>query len=219
MEGSRQQRHRNTALLLIGAGLFLLLQKWVGFGTLAALLLLILGVYRIAAEGDKKGFAIAGIGAVILISRHFMVIVAFVLVSLGLFYMNNRRIRRDGAHIRKHKLADRFKRDKDPWILRNMSLWNVVGEMNLDLSLAMPEQRETTLVLQGILGDIDILLPEDWGVDVSVSVGFGRMNVLGEQETGILNKIEWRSPRYEECEHKVKLIISYAVGDIDIRML
>lgn len=219
MEGSKNHRNRNTALLLIGAGLFLLLQKVLSFPTLVALLLLTLGLYRIRVIGDKKGYVAAGIGVIIVISSHFTVIMAIILISLGIFYIRSKQLHRDDAYVRKHKLVESLKRDKDPWVLRNMSVWNIVGEMNLDLSLAMPEQQETTIVLQGIFGDIDILVPDDFGVSVSATVTFGQINVHHEKDIGMLNKIEWQSANYMQSEHKVKLIIFYLVGDIDIKKL
>ena len=38
----------------------------------------------------------------------------------------------------------------------------------MDLSLAILEQKETTVILQGVVGDIDIKVPEDIGVSVTV---------------------------------------------------
>jgi len=219
MEGSKNHRNRNTALLLIGAGLFIVLEKVVSFSTLVALLLILLGVYWIRSLSRKKGYVAIAIGAVILVSQHFLLVIAIILISLGLFYMKTKQMHRHGSYMRKQKIIESVKRDKEPWVLHSMSMWNIAGEMNLDLSLAMPETEETTIVLQGILGDIDILVPDHYGVHVSASIVFGEISVHHEKDTGVLNKIEWQSANYEHSEHRVKLIISYLVGDIDIKLL
>lgn len=219
MEDTKNHRHRNTALLLISAGLFVLIYNLIGSVTIVALVLIIAGIYRIRMFNDKKGFIIAIVGAFVLISSHFVIVLAAILISLGFFYMKSKQMHRDESYYQKHNIVESFKRDKEPWILRNMSMWNIVGEMNLDLSLAMPEQEETTIVLQGILGDIDIMVPRDYGIHVSASATFGKLNVFHQQETGVLNKSEWQSPDYAQCETKIKIIIYYVVGDVDIKLI
>jgi lia operon protein LiaF len=121
--------------------------------------------------------------------------------------------------MQKHKLMESMKWDKSPWVLKNMSVWNIIGEVNMDLSLAIPEQKESVVILQGIIGDIDIVVPEDMGVSVQSSLMFGQVDVAREKEAGLLNKVAWQSPNYETSEQKVKLIVSYIVGDVDIKVM
>ncbi|MFK7697514.1 cell wall-active antibiotics response protein LiaF [Paenibacillus sp. HJGM_3] len=213
------ERNRNTALVLIAAGLFILLNHYVSFFTTAALVLVLLGLYKIRSSPDKSGYWILGIGVVIFISGHFHFVLAIVLMSLGLFYISSKRAHRGEGHYQKHNLIESIKWDKESWVLKNASLWNIIGEIYIDLSLAIPEQKETTLVLQGVLGDVDIIVPEDLGVSVNASVIAGQIDVVREKETGVLNKIVWESPNYATSDTKVKLMISYLVGDIDIKVV
>jgi lia operon protein LiaF len=214
----KQLRFRNTAYLLIGAGVFLLLQHWLGFFNLAAAMLVGLGVYRIRTVGDRRGYVVAAIGAVVLATTHFNVLVMIVLFSLAVFYLQSRKVRsQDGMFTHNHKLIASLKLDQEPWVLRSMGWWSLVGELRLDLSLALPEQEETTIVLQGLIGDVDIKAPaEDLGVWVTASVLVGQIQVPDNNQAGVLSKAEWRSPNYETCDRKVKIVISYLVGDIDI---
>ena len=228
MEGTKNRRNRNTALLLIGTGFFLLMQKWMSFGTIVALLFLLLGVYLIAAGGDKKGYFLTGIGVVILFSEHLLAVMLILLVLAVLFYMKNQKRPREDFYLKKHiddfymknhKLAESIRRDRDPWVLRNMNLWNIFGEVNLDLSLSIPEQEETVIEIEGIFGDIDILFPEHYGVKINASVLFGQVSVHDEKEAGMLAKVSWQSPNYAVSEHKVNFHIFYVVGNIDMKML
>ena len=97
-----------------------------------------------------------------------------------------------------------------------MSLWHAIGEVNADLSLSIPEEKQTIVLLQGVMGNVRLTLPEDYGVEIEASVLFGRINLLGEQDNGMMNKLIWRTPGYESSEYKVKFIISYIVGDLNI---
>lgn len=210
-------RNRNTAIVLIAAGLFILVEHYVNFFTIAALLFIALGIYKIRSSPDKTGYVILAVGIILLFSGHFTFIVSVVLISLGLFYMKSRRAHRDDAYTQKQSLLESFKRDKEPWELKNMSMWNAVGEIYMDLSLVMLEEKETTIVLQGVLGDVDIIVPEFIGVNVNASALIGQIKAGDEKETGLVNKVVWQSPNYEACDQKVKLLVSYVVGDIDIK--
>jgi len=210
-------RNRNTAIVLIAAGLFILIEHYVSFFTIAALLFIALGIYKIRSSPDKTGYVILIVGVILLFSGHFTFILSVVLISLGLFYMKSKQAHRDDAYTQKQSLLESFKRDKEPWELKNMSMWNVVGEIYMDLSLVMLEEKETTIVLQGVLGDVDIIVPEFIGVSVNASALIGQIKAGDEKETGLVNKVVWQSPNFEACDQKVKLLVSYVVGDIDIK--
>ncbi|WP_127585355.1 cell wall-active antibiotics response protein LiaF [Paenibacillus koleovorans] len=213
------QRNRNTALVLIAAGLFILIEHYVSFHTTAALIFVLLGLYKIRTAPNKSGYVILGIGVVLFFSSHMAFILSIILISLGWFYMNSKRAHNGEGYYQKHTLIENIKWNKESWELKNASLWNLIGEVYIDLSLAVPEQKETTLLVQGVLGDVDIIVPEDLGVSVHASVLMGRVEAAREKDTGVLNKVVWQSPNYEASDTKVKLIVSYLVGDIDIKLV
>ncbi|RKN65485.1 cell wall-active antibiotics response protein LiaF [Paenibacillus ginsengarvi] len=214
-----ENRNRNTAIVLIVAGLFILIQHYFSFFTIAALSFIALGVYKIRSSPDKIGYGILIVGIIVLFSGNFAFILSIVLISLGLFYMKSKQAHRDDSFTQKHSLLESFKRDKEPWELKNMSMWNVVGEIYMDMSLVILDQKETTIVVQGGLGDVDIIVPEFIGVSVNASALVGQIKAGSEKETGLVNKVVWQSPNYETCDQKVKILISYLVGDIDIKLV
>jgi lia operon protein LiaF len=214
-----ENRNRNTALVLITAGLFLLFGNLIGFFTVAAILILWLAIYKLRSGDDKTGYILLAVGILMLLSDHLSIIVAIVLISLGYFYIKSKQIHRDATYLQKQNLLESIKWNKDPWVLKNMSIWSVIGEINMDMSLALTEEEETVLILQGIIGDIDIIAGEDIAISVTASVLFGQLDVGQEKEAGVMNKIYWQSPNYETSEHKVKLVLSYIVGDIDIKVM
>ena len=88
----------------------------------------------------------------------------------------------------------------------------------MDLSLAIVGEDETTLLFQGIFGDIDVMIPDDIGVDIEATVWFGQVVIGHERDTGFYNKWHWRSANHDTADQRVKLNLSYIVGDIDIRL-
>lgn len=221
MENSRFGRGgRNKYMLLIGAGVFLLLNKIVANpATMISLFMVLLGIYSLRTGSQKKGYVLLGIGTFVLVGSHLVVISALILMSLGFFYLRSKQVHGESYVFQRTRLIESQKRDKEPWVLRSMSLWCVVGEINLDFSLAIPEEKDTTLVLQGIIGDIDLYLPEDMDVTIESSVLFGQLHAATQRESGVMNKVLWQSPNYGAAEYRVKLIVSYIVGDIDIKLI
>ncbi|CAG7650584.1 hypothetical protein PAESOLCIP111_06113 [Paenibacillus solanacearum] len=213
------KRNRNIALVLIGAGLFMLADNHLSFFTVVALFLLLLGVHKVRSGAERKGYLMMIVGLLLLIGGNLPLIIAVVLISLGIFYNKSRKMHRSDRHVRKQSLIESIRWGKEPWILRNMSIWNVLGELQMDFTYAIPEQKETTIVLQGVIADIDLIVPEDMGLSVTASVLFGQTSVGYDKEAGVLNKMVWESPNYWTAERQVKLEISYAVADIDIKIV
>jgi lia operon protein LiaF len=214
-----RNNNRNIALILIGAGLFLLVDNHFSFFTVVALFLLFLGIHKIRSGNARKGYILMAVGLLLLVGGNLPLIIAVVLISLGLFYVKSKQVQRDEEHMQKQSLIESIRWGRDPWILRSMSIWNVLGELQMDLTYAIMEQKETTIVLQGVIADIDLIVPEDIGLSVTASVLIGQASIGANKEAGMLNKMVWQSPNYHTADRQVKLILSYVVADIDIKIV
>ena len=62
------------------------------------------------------------------------------------------------------------------------------------------------------------MIPDYYGVEIEASILFGSIHMDDRKETGILNRVRYKSPNYETSEYKVKFIVSYLGGDLNIRM-
>ncbi|WP_019908541.1 cell wall-active antibiotics response protein LiaF [Paenibacillus sp. HW567] len=211
------KRNRMLAIGLIGIGCMMIFGKWLGFFSIVALLLLLLGIYRTTSGKVKQGYRLLGVGAVLLLLDHMMLVLAVCLISLGLFFAKSKRMQRRGGFMQKMSFSSRFDWDLSPWVMRSLSAWHVLGEAEVDLSLAMAEDRETVMVFQGIFGDMDFHLSENYGVEIEAFVLFGSIEFGSHRDTGMLNRLNWKSANYDSCEHKVKINISYIMGDLDVR--
>jgi lia operon protein LiaF len=214
-----RNNNRNVALLLIGIGIFLLAEDHLNFFTVLALLFIFVGISKIRSASVRKGYVFIGIGLVILLGGNLSLLLAIVLISLGYFYIRSKQLHRDESYVKKQSLIESIRWGREPWVLRSSSIWNVLGELQIDLTYAIPEQKETTIVLQGVIADVDIIVPEDMGVSVTASVLFGQLDIGPNNDAGILNKTVWQSANYDTAEHQLKLIISYIVADIDIKIV
>lgn len=212
-------RNRWIAFIMIGIGVLMLFGRWFGFFTIVALLLMVAGIQQIRNGLMRKGYTILGIGVVLLLLDHLMLIIGISLISLGIFYGKARRAHGDEQYIQKQNFMSNFDWDSAPWVMKSMSIWHVLGEADVDLSLALPEEQYTVMMFHGMLGDIDLSIPDYYGVEIEAFVLFGSIDVGRQKETGIMNRLNWKSPNYESSEYKVKFIVSYLGGDLSIRLI
>lgn len=214
-----ENRNRNTAIMLIIAGLFFLLGTLLSYAAVSSVILIWLGLYKVRTDGDTKGYIVLMIGAIMLLGSQLSVIAALILISLGYFIIKSRRVHRDDRYAQTQKIIESIRWDREPWVQQSMSRWSILAEIRMDLSMAMQEEEEVTVMLQGVAGDIDIILPADYGLSLEASVAVGQITIGEEKESGLLNKRVWQSPNYQESPHRMKLIVSYIVGDVEVKMV
>lgn len=213
------KRKRFLAIGLIGLGVLMVCGKWLGFFTIVALFIIFYGIYKVRQGEDvRNGYILLAVGGGMILLDHFMLVIATLMISLGFYYAKVRKTQPLGNHVQKQNITSNIHWDRDPWTLRNTSMWHVIGELDIDLSLAIEEGQSNILMFHGIVGDIDLVIPDDYGVDIEAFVLFGQIDFDQEKETGMLNRLYWKSPNYDTSESKVKIIISYLVGNVDIRL-
>ncbi|WP_379145633.1 cell wall-active antibiotics response protein LiaF [Paenibacillus sp. sgz500992] len=210
------KRNRLIAIGLIGIGCLMIFGRWIGFFSIVALLFLLLGIYRTTSGRVKQGYTLLGVGAVLMLLDHLLLVLGICLISLGMFFVKSKRMQKRGGFMQKQSFSSRFDWDLSPWVMRSLSAWHVMGEADVDLSLAMAEDKETIMLFQGIFGDMDVHLSEDYGVEIEAFVLFGSIEFGSHRDTGMLNRLNWKSANYDISENKVKINVSYLMGDLDI---
>lgn len=205
-------------IVLILAALYAAIGGLAGFATVNAILLLLLGIDRYRWDRSRLAVLVIAAGLLILIVNHLLLLIVVVLVSLAAYYFRANPVTSEPIS-KKHKLLLNMRLDEQAWELRSLSYWHALGEIRLDLSQAVPAETETAIVLQGLVGDVDIIVPEDFGLAVEASVLLGQAELQQRKEGGVLNRQSWQSANYEQADHRVKLHLSYLVGDIRIRTI
>jgi len=206
----------NKATVFIAAGLYLALGAVAGYTTVNAVLLLLLGIERFRNDRARISVAVIAVSTLVLIITQFAMFAIVVLISLAIYYVRARPPEL-GNYFSKHKLLLNLRLDEKSWVMNSMSFWHAIGEIRMDMSQAVPEDKETTIVLQGLIGDLDLIVPEDYGIQVDASVLLGQVLFRQSQESGMLHRLSWKSPNYDQSEQKVKLQLFYLLGDIKIR--
>ncbi len=212
-------RKRNTAILLIVAGLFLILDKTIGFFAIISLLLIVVGLYKIKSREEKQGYILLALGAFLILSQHILFLILIMIVILAYLHYSSKNKQDKRASFDRQNLLKSIKWHKDPWVLKSISFWSFIGEVKMDMTLAFPEEKDVTVYIQGVIGDIDIIVPEDYAVSINASVIVGEIDLGANKEAGFTNKVEWQSTHFDSSEQKVRIIIDLVVGDVDIKFL
>jgi lia operon protein LiaF len=203
------------AIVFIAAVLYLVLGHWLGFLTVNAAILLWLGFEWFRRDNSRWAFALMAVCALIILIHQIELFVAIVLISLAMFLARGRPASAKGNTAGRHGLYLAMRQEDETWLLHSFASWHLVGEVRLDLTRAVPEEQETTLVLQGIAGDVDLIVPEDWGVNIDASVLVGQIKWRSPDAAGV-NRLTWRSPDYEHRPVRVNVQVLYMIGDIKI---
>lgn len=102
------------------------------------------------------------------------------------------------------------------WSLEPMELNNSIGDYFIDFSKAFIPDRETPIFINGWIGDVKILIPENIPVDIEVDWNIGDIRIFDIKEDSMNRGMHYRSPNYDEATKKLKIVIEVKIGSIRI---
>lgn len=103
-----------------------------------------------------------------------------------------------------------------PWVLEDLSVWNGIGDVRINLATAHLEDRSYTLAIEGWIGDIRVLVPGSITVCVDAAVGLGDVTVFEHAESGTSRQIHHEDPEFEQSERKIVLHLRLKIGDVKV---
>ncbi|MCL6445921.1 MAG: cell wall-active antibiotics response protein, partial [Alicyclobacillus sp.] len=102
-----------------------------------------------------------------------------------------------------------------PWVLKDMNLWNAIGDIRVNLATAHVEDGTYQLDVSGYIGDIRVLVPEGLSVDVTCSLKVGDVNVFGDRHSGMGHReVSFRDPDFDTAVKRVIIRVELIVGDV-----
>ncbi|PKJ59248.1 protein LiaF [Bacillus sp. SN32] len=106
---------------------------------------------------------------------------------------------------------------KQPFDLNDLNVSGFIGDIKIDLSKAMIPEGESTIVISGVIGNVDIYVPSDLEVAVSSAVFIGDINLIGSKKSGLSTKVYATSTDFSESKRRVKVSVSLFIGDVDVK--
>ena len=99
---------------------------------------------------------------------------------------------------------------------RGGSISNTFGDMNIDLSEIALAEGEQLLKLDGVFGDLHVLVPKDIEIAVTTHSVFGDVRVLGAMKSGFGQEIFYSSPNYSAASKKLRIVSNQVFGDVKV---
>ncbi|PTY86390.1 hypothetical protein B5V90_12245 [Heyndrickxia sporothermodurans] len=87
----------------------------------------------------------------------------------------------------------------------------------IDYSMTMLPLGESTVMIRGIAGNIQLLIPYDVAITVNHSSFTGNVKIYDMEENVFNQNIIYYSENYEESSRKIKIITSLPIGDFEVK--
>jgi hypothetical protein len=100
--------------------------------------------------------------------------------------------------------------------LKDENIISLIGEFNLDLTQAEIPAGYTHIEIRGLVGDIDIAVPENCGVSVVSSAFVTSANVFGYKQDYFLTPYEVESDNYSTAEQRIHLDLGFLVTELNL---
>ncbi|GAF65705.1 cell wall-active antibiotics response protein LiaF [Alkalihalobacillus trypoxylicola] len=120
--------------------------------------------------------------------------------------------------VRRNILGD-IHYNQEQFELQDMTIWNVIGDVKIDLSRAIIPEGEHVIIVQAFIGQIDIYVPEDIAVTVQTSSLVGEVTLFHEKYSGFNHQVQKAPKYYKQSPRRIKLILSTLVGEVRVREL
>lgn len=105
---------------------------------------------------------------------------------------------------------------KSNWSLEPMNLYNTIGDYFIDFSKAYIPEKETPIIVQGWIGDVKMIVPDDVAVHIQANVRIGDIRIFDIRSSDINRNLVYETPGYEDAIKKLKINIQLKIGSIRI---
>ncbi|MCF6411291.1 cell wall-active antibiotics response protein LiaF [Pseudalkalibacillus salsuginis] len=93
-----------------------------------------------------------------------------------------------------------------------------IGDTVIDLGNTVLPKGESTIVIRSFVGNIKILVPYELDVSIGHSVIAGTSRIFEHYESKMFNQcLSYQSAGFEQSHHRVKIITSMMIGDLEVK--
>lgn len=120
----------------------------------------------------------------------------------------------------RQKINDMFQdHQENSWVEDDINLVFLGGNTIIDLEEQLFASGEKIIMVRKLFGLTRIIVPRDFGLALNISAFSGA--VIFERQRYQLSgeNLKWVTPQYQEMPRKVKLLVSVAVGDVEVIIL
>ena len=108
-------------------------------------------------------------------------------------------------------------RKNGSWQVAEEEYWLLLGDTHLDFTTALIPDGETTLHLNGFLGNVRVLIPEGIGLSLSTTAFISDVRFMGHKTDNFLAPFKVQTPGYEEAQKKILLEITHFITETRVK--
>ncbi len=102
----------------------------------------------------------------------------------------------------------------------DINVISVYGDTQINLSNTVLPKEISIISIRNGIGDIEIFVPHDVGVQISHTCLFGTMRLFEEKEVELRNKqIMYRTEGYNDASYKIKIVTSIGAGNLVVKWI
>jgi predicted membrane protein len=103
------------------------------------------------------------------------------------------------------------------WHVSDEDIWNLIGDVVLDLRDADIPPGKTEISVHGFVGQVDVRVPPDAGVRVSGQAMVLDANAFDYDQTFIMTPYDGQTLNYEDAERRVHIDLQLFVADLNVK--
>jgi predicted membrane protein len=92
----------------------------------------------------------------------------------------------------------------------------VFGDVRVDLSQGGPAEGEQRLRVNGVFGDVRIVVPKNLALAVAASTMFGKLDVCGRVRDGFGGNLKFVSDQFSVSPKRLDVHVSGVFGDVSV---
>ena len=139
------------------------------------------------------------------------------LIAIGVgLVVRPRMVRRTRAQTRTWRLLGDVNR-RGQWQVIDEDIWNVIGDVMLDLRDADIPTGETRIHVHGFVSQVNVRVPSNAGVRVSGQAMVLDANAFDYDQTFIMTPYDSQTLNYEDAERRVHIDLQLFVADLNVR--
>jgi lia operon protein LiaF len=104
------------------------------------------------------------------------------------------------------------------WSLEPMRLYKMIGDYHIDITKAFIPDREIPISIEGWIGNVTIVIPENLQVRIEANVKIGNLDIFNHSMAQAKGEgFSYKSDKYDEAIQRLDLKINLSIGSISIK--
>ncbi|MCS1349981.1 cell wall-active antibiotics response protein LiaF [Mechercharimyces sp. CAU 1602] len=104
----------------------------------------------------------------------------------------------------------------NPFELDDASYELGIGELSVNLTQAIMDEKEIQLDIRGWVGSINVYIPSNLPAQIHSSISLGSMTVVGSIQEGISKELTIQTEGFHEAKKRIILNVNLSVGEIRV---